>query len=134
MMTRSLQKQHGVLLLEALIGILIFSIGILALVAMQATAVSQATDARYRSEASYLADRMIGSIWANHGSNVGTLTASWVNEISGSNPPLLPNATGVNAPTVVVAGNQVTVTVYWQAPGASTRSNHMAIAYMDFNP
>lgn len=130
---RSPKRQQGVLLLEALIGILIFSIGILALVAMHATAVSQMSDAKYRADAAYLADRLIGDIWANRNSNTPTLTTNWINEISASNPPLLPNATGANAPTVAVAGNQVTVTVYWQAPGASTRSNHVAIAYLDFN-
>jgi type IV pilus assembly protein PilV len=132
-MARSIHRQHGVLMLEALIGILIFSIGILALVAMQATALSQVSDAKYRSEAAFLADRMIGEIWATRGNNVSALTTAWVNEISGASPPLLPNATGANAPTVVVAGSRVTVTVYWQAPGASTRSNHVAISHMDFN-
>jgi type IV pilus assembly protein PilV len=132
-MTRSLQKQRGVLLLEALIGLLIFSIGILAMVAMQATAISQVTDAKYRTEASTLADRMIGTIWANKGTNISTLSAAWATEISGGAVPLLPNATGANAPTVVVSGNQVTVTVRWQAPGAANPSNHIAIAYFDFN-
>lgn len=130
MTTRSIRKQQGALLLEALIGLLIFSMGILALVGMQATAISQVTDAKYRSEAAFLADRMIGEIWANRGTNVPALAAAWAGEVSG----VLPNATGANAPTVVVAGSQITVTVFWQAPGASTVSNHLAIAYLDFNP
>lgn len=121
-------------MLEALIGILIFSMGILALVAMQSVAISQTTDARYRSEAAFLTDRLIGDIWANRGNNISTLTTNWIAEINGSSPPLLPNATGANAPTVVTAGNQITITVFWQAPGASARSNHVAIAYFDFNP
>ncbi len=135
-MTYSIRKQRGVMLLEALIGILIFSIGVLALVAMQAVAISQASDAKYRSQAAFLADRLIGNIWANRGTNVTALTTAWVAEIDGTNPvgaPLLPNVTGANAPTAVVTNNQLVVTVYWQAPGASTRSNHTAIAYLDFN-
>ena len=48
--------QSGVMLLEALIAILIFSLGILALIGLQATAISQSTDARYRSEAALLAN------------------------------------------------------------------------------
>ena len=55
------------------------------------------------------------------------------NEITKANPPLLPGATGANAPTVVQAGNQVTVTVYWQAPGASNPSNHVAVATIEWN-
>ena len=129
----TLRKQRGVLLLEALIGILIFSIGVLALVAMQATAISQTTDARYRAEAAFLADRMIANIWANKNVSVSSLATQWANEITKANPPLLPGATGANAPTVVQAGNQVTVTVYWQAPGASNPSNHVAVATIEWN-
>ena len=135
-MTSTIRKQQGVMLLEALIGILIFSIGVLALVAMQAVAISQTTDAKYRSEAAFLADRVIGNIWATRASNVPAIAAAWIAEIDGTSPagpPRLPNVTGANAPTVVVAGNQITVTVFWQAPGASTRSNHVAISYLDFN-
>ena len=44
-------RQRGMFLLEALVGILIFSIGILALVAMQATAITAQADAQYRVEA-----------------------------------------------------------------------------------
>ena len=83
--------QKGVMLLEALIGILIFSLGVLGIVAMQATAIARLTDAKYRTEAAHLADRMIGTIWANRGTNVPTLAADWATEISGGATPLLPN-------------------------------------------
>lgn len=125
--------QQGVMLLEALIGILIFSIGILALVAMQSVAISRVSDAKYRSDAAFLADRMIGNIWASRNTNVTAMTTAWAYDVAGGANPVLPNATGANAPTVVVAGNQVTVTVFWQAPGASAPSSHVAIAYLDFN-
>jgi type IV pilus assembly protein PilV len=130
MNTRSIRKQSGVMLIEALMGLLIFSMGILALVGMQATAISQVTDAKYRSDAAFLADRIIGEIWVNKGTGVPALTAAWATEVGNT----LPNATGSNVPTVVTAGTQVTVTVFWQAPGASAVSNHVAIAHLDFNP
>jgi len=57
--------QQGVLLIEALIGILIFSIGILALIAMQASAISAQSDAQVRIEAANLADRLVNKIWVN---------------------------------------------------------------------
>ena len=57
--------QHGSFLIEALIGILIFSLGILALVGMQAAAISAQSDARYRTEASSHAQQMINTIWLN---------------------------------------------------------------------
>ncbi|OFZ88431.1 MAG: type IV pilus modification protein PilV [Betaproteobacteria bacterium RBG_16_64_18] len=57
--------QRGVFLIEALLGILIFSLGILSLVAMQTAAVSAQSDARYRIEAANLADQIAGTIWLN---------------------------------------------------------------------
>jgi type IV pilus assembly protein PilV len=57
--------QSGMMLLEALIGILIFSIGILALVAMQARSVSTLADAQYRVEAVNLTNRLLSQIWVN---------------------------------------------------------------------
>jgi type IV pilus assembly protein PilV len=56
-------SQSGVFLLEALIGILIFSIGVLALVAMGTTAISVQADAQYRTEAMNLAQRISSEIW-----------------------------------------------------------------------
>jgi len=55
--------QSGMMLLEALIGILIFSIGILALVAMQAAAVGSVADAQYRVEAVNLSNQVLAQIW-----------------------------------------------------------------------
>lgn len=52
-------------LIEALLGILIFSLGILSLVAMQTAAVSAQSDARYRIEAANLADQIVSDIWLN---------------------------------------------------------------------
>jgi type IV pilus assembly protein PilV len=65
-------KQKGVMLLEALIAILIFSIGILALVGLQATSISMSSDAKYRSTASMLANQMIGRMW----NDIAVVTAS----------------------------------------------------------
>jgi len=56
------ERQSGVMLIEALVGILIFAIGILALVAMQATAIRAAQDSRYRTEAVNYANDLLGQI------------------------------------------------------------------------
>lgn len=59
------RTQRGSMLLEALISILIFSIGILAIVGLQAGSVKLSTDAQYRTEASLLASQQINAMWAN---------------------------------------------------------------------
>lgn len=61
--TRVLRSQQGVMLLEALIGILIFSVGILAMVGMQAAAFSASADAKSRAEAAAFANQIISDIW-----------------------------------------------------------------------
>ena len=61
-MQRSRHLQSGVMLIEALVGILIFMIGILALIAMQATAIRTAGDARYRTEAVNYSNDLLGGI------------------------------------------------------------------------
>ena len=129
-------RQDGVMLLEALIGILIFSIGILALLGMQATAMRATVDAKYRSEAAFLANEIIGIMWvdrANLTSYGGTGCASyaqcnaWLTRAQG----LLPNATGANAPTITIAGQQATVTIFWQRPGDTAVSQHTAVAQIN---
>ncbi len=54
--------QGGFFLIEAMVAILIFALGILGLVAMGGTAVSSQSDAQYRTEASSLADAIAGQI------------------------------------------------------------------------
>ncbi len=56
-------KQKGVFLIEALMGILIFSLGILSLVAIQTASISAQSDAQYRIEAANLAHQMLSQIW-----------------------------------------------------------------------
>ena len=133
---RAHKNQAGVMLIEALIGILIFSIGILALLGMQATAMRATVDAKYRSEAAFLANEIIGTMWVNRASITQYATAScgsnteclaWRNRVQAT----LPNATGANAPTIVISGQQATVTVFWQRPGETTVSNHVAVAQIN---
>ena len=59
------KTQSGVALLEALVGILIFSIGILALMGLQAQSIRNTVEAKYRNEAAYLANQIIGQMWVD---------------------------------------------------------------------
>lgn len=60
-----LGRQRGVLLIEAMVAILIFALGILGLVALGGRAVGSQSDAQYRTEASSLADAIAGEIAVN---------------------------------------------------------------------
>src|SRR5450631_2255786 len=60
------QAQTGAYLLEALIGILIFSFGILGIVGLQAQAIRITNDAEMRAEAIYLANSLISQMWTDN--------------------------------------------------------------------
>lgn len=148
---RTRTKQTGSMILEALIAILIFSMGILALVGMQAQAINNVADAKYRSTAGFLADQMVGTMWATstsiiNASNVMTITpdpAFACNPCSGaagnaytqawatSVAAALPNATGANAPIIAIAGPLVTITIAWQPPNTATTHKHVVSTYIN---
>lgn len=99
-------SQQGVVLLEALIAILIFSMGVLAIVGLQAAMIKNTVDSEFRTDASYIAQQRIGLMWtdtANLASYVQPATAI----------PDLPGGTIATTQS----GNQYTVTVTWQQPG-----------------
>jgi type IV pilus assembly protein PilV len=124
------RKQGGVVLLEVFIAILIFSMGILAVVGMQAVAIKNVTDAKYRSDAAFLTNRLLSQMWTDAGSiglyaySGGTVPAKLTTWIS--NPTktgvndLLPDA-AANPPIITVtgataSGAQVTIQVFWRLP------------------
>lgn len=120
------QRQSGVALLEALVGILIFSIGILALMGLQAQSIRNTIEAKYRNEAAYLANQVIGQMWVDRDNLADYDTSGgaaqkmldWRVKVADALPRVV--AGGANSPTIAVAANQVTVTVFWQLPGTDS--------------
>lgn len=121
--------QSGIALLEALVAILIFSIGILALVGLQATAIKQSTDARYRAEAAALANELIGQMWLVNRTDASQTTANLKNNFATDGPEydkwaarVLATLPGNIPPTVSVDESgtalpgRVFITIQWKAP------------------
>jgi type IV pilus assembly protein PilV len=118
------RQLRGVLLLEGLVAILIFSIAVLALVGLQARMKSAQSESKYRADASYLANELFGLMWGDlsHITNYNGLSCQshdrckdWLDKVTAT----LPNGTGaivVNATTQVV-----TVTVSWRLGSGDTR-------------
>lgn len=142
MKEHAISGEGGFALLEALLAILIFSIGILAAVGMQAVAIKQSTDARYRTEAALLANKLIGTMWvsdrttSNLQNLYGTAACNstgktgytaWLAEVISGLPGV---AAGTQtAPTVCVSDQGlVTVTVYWRTPTQEATERHRYIA------
>ncbi len=117
-------RQSGSMLLEAMIAILIFSMGILAIVGLQAASVRNANDAMYRTTASLLANELIGQMWVsdrttatlqtNFNSPSGAAYTVWQVNVKASLPGVTDSA---NLPTVNVAANgTVTIGLNWKLP------------------
>ncbi|HEY2627644.1 MAG TPA: prepilin-type cleavage/methylation domain-containing protein [Usitatibacter sp.] len=110
--------QQGVMLIEALVAILLFSLGVVAVMGMQAVSIEQVSQAKYRTDASYLANQIIGQMWVDlpHLTNYGTagdaVRTGWDAVVAST----LPQGTG----TITVSGTVVTVTINWQTPNDST--------------
>lgn len=100
-------RQQGAVLVEAMISILIFSMGVLAIVGLQAAMIQNTTDSKYRADASYIAQQRIGQLW----SDPSNLPADGSNTVTAITD--LPGGTVTTSRT----GAQFTVTVTWQQPG-----------------
>jgi type IV pilus assembly protein PilV len=139
--------QAGVMLLEALIAVLIFSLGILSLVALQATSIQLASDAKYRVDASLLADKLIGQMWAS-GGTAENLEASFASpdggayqawrdgdvKASNSLPGImadedpdkstLPIVTVNSLATAGASAATVEITIFWRTPQMKPDDRH----------
>ncbi len=150
-------EQAGMTLIESMVAMLLFSMGILALVGMYATATSRTSDSQYRIEAANFANRMIGEIWANvdrstaanltntlmafqhrpgdggcaFSGNVSANAAvtQWVTDITAAGTGL-PGADNTMQQIIVdtANANRVTVTVCWRAPTDTTPHRHVVVA------
>ena len=135
------KAQGGVMLLEALVAILIFSFGILGIIGLQATSIAHVSDAKYRIDASILADQIMGQMWAaNHvttdlstkfSSPKGVAFQAWQVQVSKTLPGV--SAGEGTAPTVTITADAtdasksaVTVTVLWKPPGATVAHSFVA--------
>ncbi len=122
--TRKLQQ--GVMLLEALVAILIFTLGIIALMGLQAASISQVSQAKYRTDASYLANQILGKMWVDQ-ANLASYTsvgapgrADWDALVIKSLPS--------GAADIAVAGRQVTVTINWKQPDDIVTRKYVSVA------
>jgi len=125
------KQQTGVMLLEVLIAILIFSMGILAVVGLQAASIAASGDAKYRSDASLLANRLIGQMWVSN-RTPATLQAAfqtggasyviWAADVQSALPGVAANPPTVGVLQVVgpnATSSQVTITIFWKTPSRS---------------
>ncbi|MES2183636.1 MAG: pilus assembly protein PilV [Pseudomonadota bacterium] len=115
----------GFVLLEALVALLVFSLGVVALMGLQSSMTRAQSTAKYRADAAYLASEVTGLMWSDT-PNIGSYaTAScaaytpcntWKTKVAGALPA------GTVAVTVDTGTGDVTVTVGWTEPSGDSHA------------
>lgn len=130
--------QRGIMLLEGLIAILVFSLGILAMVGMQAVSIRHTSQAKYRADASFIANKLVAQMWVDSNANMplyATGQASFTNWLTNEVQANLVGGRSTATVTVTpfvatsvsssvaaappVQGFVVDITIQWRAPSES---------------
>jgi len=111
---------RGFMLIEVMISVVIFAVGVLALVGLQASMTRAQTEAKVRADAAYLAQELMGLMWTDLG-NAASYTdaacsgyprcAAWQAKVAA----VLPG--GASAVTFDATSRDVSITLSWQLPG-----------------
>ena len=126
-----MRTQRGFLLLEALIGIVIFSIGVLAIISLQATAISAQSDAQYRIEAAKLINDLLGTLTLNvdrsSSSHLQTSLLTYAHQPTGSLESCAFSGSASNNADVANWVSAVTTTPGSRLPGTTTAMQQILI-------
>lgn len=141
-------RQNGFSLLEALVAMVIFSLGVLGLIGLQAEAVRSSTDAKFRADAAFLADSIIAEItvsnpddWASMqhqpggaecgawsgGKSSKSVVTNWLKQVENA----LPNAGASDHQIKIDADDRtVEITLCWQSVSgdAGTQHSHRVVS------
>lgn len=111
------------MLLEALVALLIFAFGVLGLVGLQAAMTKAQSTAKYRADAAFLAQQVLGTMWTDGPNIANYATAnctgyarcnSWATKVAST----LPGGTAAIAATA--AGWEVKIS--WTQPNEGTHT------------
>lgn len=129
---RQIGIQRGSALLEALIAVVVFSLGLLALAGAQANAIRAQAEAKSRAEAAFLANQVVGDLWSVSPNQLAGCAGTYTADSDGCGGANWGARLAESMPNgeleVEVDNNQVTLTLTWQAPGSNEvrRYEHVA--------
>jgi type IV pilus assembly protein PilV len=107
------KNQQGVAILEVLIGLVIFSMGLLALAGLQAAMIKNTSDNKFRADATYVAQEGFGRMWTDP-TNLAAYQCLDESSLCADVSNLLPSGR-----RTITVGNRglVIINVTWQLPG-----------------
>ena len=124
--TASGARQSGVALLEVLVSILLFSLGILGLIGLEARAISLSTDAEDRNRAALLANDIASAMWLGKSVTVDTSAGSaWQTRVGDTTKGGLPNG-AVTVTAVSGTTNSADIQITWKAPDRAKASTEQS--------
>ncbi|WP_290867819.1 type IV pilus modification protein PilV [Aquabacterium sp.] len=140
-------RTSGFMLIEVLVALLIFSLGILGLLAGQRQAVQQASAAQYRAIAATQAADLVSKMWLSDrtaatlqaqfaSSSQGSGYTTWLSALAASglpgvskHPPTV-SFTTVAGGTSAASSSLATISIYWQGPGDEAAHQYTATAQL----
>ncbi|MCL2524751.1 MAG: fimbrial assembly protein [Betaproteobacteria bacterium] len=101
------------MLIEVLVALILFSIGLLGFVALQARAITISSDAQDRNRAALLANEMASAMWISGSTKVdGSVLSAWQTKVADMQAGGLPNGNG----SVTATNQSAVITIQWKAP------------------
>jgi len=119
--------QKGSVLIESMVALVIFSMGVLALVGLQSAMIKNSSDNRYRAQAQLIAQTHIANMMAYGGDAANYISQIDRNQIRTQ----LPNGTLTFS---ALTNTMVTVTVGWQLPGGNPHQVNASSYLFDVMP
>lgn len=131
LMISNRKTQSGSFLLEALISVVIFATGLIALMGMTAQAVNQVGQSKYRNDASYLAGELIGEMWVSSDNPHDFDTGLWLARVRSG---ILPGGDAtVTVTNVTTTGAMVGIDITW-ADKENVTHHYVTTAQIEKNP
>jgi type IV pilus assembly protein PilV len=121
LMTPPVRRQRGMTLIEVLVAILIFSFGLVGLVALQARALHYSTSAEDQNRAALLANELTSTMTVSQTVSLpASAVDAWKARIADPTTAGLPSGLG-NVDVDATTG-LATITITWQPPNAASGS------------
>lgn len=127
---KKINNNKGFFIIEALVSVLIFMVGIVGVLQLQATQMQATADAQYRAQASYMAENIMSEIIidkANVDIFVDKTSATymdWESSLKNALPGVYEYPPEITTSIATSGGTLVTVIVKWKAPQSEMPSQY----------